>query len=232
MFKILLILCVFISFNLTAKTLKIDSSSNIDFILEENNETKVYIECSELPYFKFLDFPKDDITRKICNLEKQDKNFELNFDDLIKFLKNNEKYKNDLVNYGISIRYLNYYKLNDLNNKNNVLNVFINLNSEAKKIYFTISSLKDTKLIVDFKYYPSNSQSILIKKENLIKNYKYNLNNKKIELFELEKEISEYNYLNLTNDYDINKETECINGLLWVKKYGQNSGNCDYIEKK
>lgn len=230
MFKnLFILLCFFISLNLTAKTLEIDAPTNIDFTLEENNETKVYIECSNLPYFKVSDSTKDNITRKICNLNNKNENFELNFDELIKFTK--ENYKKDLNKYGISINNLNYLRLSNTKDKNNIINVFIDLDSESRLLYFTISSLKDTKIIANLKYFPNNHY-ITIKKENLIKNYRYNLNNKEIEVFELEKEISKYNYINFTNDYDINKETECINGFLWVKKYGRNSGECDYIEKK
>lgn len=67
---------------------------------------------------------------------------------------------------------------------------------------------------------------------NIIKDYKYDYKNQNVQTYVLDKPISSYTAKTFTNNYNIDDATECINGYVWVKKYGNKTGEyCSLIEK-
>lgn len=66
----------------------------------------------------------------------------------------------------------------------------------------------------------------------VIKKYDYDLKNNKIINMELNEEIKEYKPVIYTNSYDIDEIKECIDGIVWIKKYGNTAGDkCDWKER-
>lgn len=97
---------------------------------------------------------------------------------------------------------------------------------------FLVASFENSKLIVKQKYNLPGTYEDLIKEQNyLIKSYNYDYKNKKVTSFEIDKPLDFDTPITFTDTYDIDAATECINGKVWIKKYGNTAGeHCKWIE--
>jgi len=97
---------------------------------------------------------------------------------------------------------------------------------------FLVTSFEDSKLVVKQKYVLSESYNERFKEQNyLIKSYKYDYKNKKVTTFEIDKPLDFNIPIAFTDTYDIDAASECINGKVWIKKYGNTAGDyCKWIE--
>lgn len=99
---------------------------------------------------------------------------------------------------------------------------------------FLVTSFKDSKLVIKQKYNLSISDKDYIKQQSyLIKSYNYDYKNKKVTSFEIDKPLNINTPIAFTNTYDIDDSSECINGKVWIKKYGNTAGDyCNWIVKE
>lgn len=97
---------------------------------------------------------------------------------------------------------------------------------------FLVTSFEDSKLVVGQEYDLRDSYKDYIKEQSyLIKSYNYDYKNKKVTSFEIDKPLNINTPITFTNTYDIDDSTECIDGKVWIKKYGNTAGDqCNWIE--
>ena len=98
---------------------------------------------------------------------------------------------------------------------------------------FLVTSFENSKLVVKQVYNLSGSYNERTKEQNyLIKSYNFDYKNKKVTSFEIDKPLNFSIPITFTDTYDIDSSTECINGKVWIKKYGNTAGeHCKWIEK-
>lgn len=100
------------------------------------------------------------------------------------------------------------------------------------EIGFLVTIAKNTEIEVLFSNKKEKSFSN-IREENVILEYVYNDSSKKIEKLIFDKPLELGKKRLYENTYDIDKDTECINGSIWVKKYGaRTDDDCDWKEIK
>ncbi len=88
----------------------------------------------------------------------------------------------------------------------------------------------DTNFTVRYSFVEDQINKV-IDEENHLK-YKYDAATNNVEIFEIEKPIKIEWKKTFSNTYDIDSLTECINGNVWVKKYGSTAGeHCNWREK-
>lgn len=216
---------------------------------ELNDNAKLLIDCSFKvnKLFGFItgisyDENKyiNEFKETICLKKSDSKTYEINFKDLnsaLSKIRKNHNY-NIYIDYGIRTR-----GFTDFFEREIILDLeFSNSSPFSNKrgqISLNVISLLNNEFSVSTGFYYSEKDNYIynkIKKDDyLIKSYKYDYVNKKILDLQLDKplEYLENEPIVFTNTYDIDDIRECIEGEVWIKKYGAKADiPCPYIEKK
>lgn len=208
---------------------------NISTIDEEN--TKILVDCS---YKKLSDLSDkiysekslvNNFMSKICGDTSSNQKLEITFKQIRNAMS--ETAKDEDCDARISIEpEKDFIHLID-----KTINLEVEILFIAKHIFkpttyedskFPIVSLQDLTINTTLSY---DSQKTEI--TNILKNYKYDYLNNKIDTLVFDNTPIKSNPSKIyTNTYNIDEVTECINGSVWVKKYGAKSGDkCGWIEK-
>lgn len=223
------IMCLAIGMNLFGftETLK-PKSVNIE--IEHNDDMKLMVDCSykEKSFFglKKVYSEKSDtnnIMNDLCKLSFDSPNYEMRFKDFKKLIEeyNKSSSKVQIKNINESNPKL-FYRL--------LVEHFDYKNDYS--LYFPITSLENAKMAIEVNITPDiTGNTITFKENNFIKSYKYDIKSDKISI-ESDKPFTYDNSTIITNTYNIDEISECINGEIWVKKYGSKSGQkCIWIRK-
>ena len=209
---------------------------------ELNDNAKLLIDCSFKvnKLFGFItgisyDENKyiNEFKETICLKKSDSKTYEINFKDLnsaLSKIRKNHNY-NIYIDYEIRTRCFT-----DFFEREIILDLeFSNSSPFSNKrgqISLNVISLLNNELSVSRSFYLSG---IYKKDDYLIKSYKYDYVNKKILDLQLDKplEYLQNKLITFTNTYDIDDMRECIEGEVWIKKYGAKADiRCEYIKKE
>lgn len=226
-------LLLFIGFNLFAKEVNISPGVETKANIEEIEDMRILVNCSyEESIFgnkKYMEQRTINELMTVLCKDKKEKLAEIKFYDLKNVLKT--KFPNKNVNLSIKLDFERFLKQEEK------LNLELDFEKETlfslnpKKISFIIANLKNTGIIFNLSYSLEN-ENMSKQYFNVIKDYRFDYINSKIELMELQQPITKFPNKTFSNTYNIDNITECINGKVWVKKYGAMSGeDCKWIEK-
>lgn len=106
-------------------------------------------------------------------------------------------------------------------------------NDYIAAVSFLVTSMENNNLTVVQDYISNYDLFSREKEQNyLIKTYQYDYQNKKVISLETDKPLNVYLPIAYTNTYNIDELTECIDGKIWIKKYGNTAGDkCKWAEK-
>ncbi|MFW3425947.1 hypothetical protein ACN9KI_03610 [Aliarcobacter butzleri] len=221
---------------------EVTSKAGIGIDLELNDNAKLLIDCS-IKVNKLFGFITgifydeneyiNEFKETICLKKSDSKTHEINFKDLNSALSKISENHNYRLNIYKRIKIQNFAELFE---KEIILNLKISKSSPFSNksgwISLNVISLLNNQLSVSRSF----SLSGIYKKDDyLIKSYKYDYVNKKILDLQLDKpfENLQNEPIVFTNTYDIDDIRECIEGEVWIKKYGAKADiPCPYIEKK
>lgn len=205
------------------------------------------IDCTYDKHWKYTEYfriDKDinDLMGTLCNDKIQGSRFEITYSDFKKKIDSfieNEHFKIDDSESILegSDKYITYKGLIDITNKNLIYHLYLYRSGPLANIYiekdFFIASISNMPIKLEHRFVPrSNWQNFSTYENYLIKNYKYDFENNKIDSFELDRPFKSIGEKTFSNTYNIDNETECINGIIWIKKYGAKSDDkCKWVEK-
>lgn len=210
--------------------------------IELNDDVKLRIDCSyqNKTFFGKRVFSSDDdvndFMNKLCEFNQSGSTYDITYKKFSEIAASFESgFKTFYKSSKSGIANIKYETLAEL--KNQVLYYHLRLVNERRydpddkiELDFPIISLENIPINITFEYVPS-SKSFNFYEKYVIKNYKYDAVAKKITSFEIDKSFKDNSLRTFTSTYNIDNETECINGDIWVKKYGAKSGgNCKWIE--
>lgn len=225
--KILVTLCFTLGINLFGftETLK---PEEININILKNNDVKVAIDCSPKSKNIFgqnIYSEKADtniIMRDLCKSSFDSSSYQISLGDFNKLAEGNKRSSKIIIK--------------DINDKNPKLFYRVYIEHldyrDDYSLDFPVTSLDNANMNIRLIFKSENTKNMVdFNEENLIKNYKYDIKTNKITTFELEKPFN-YDSSTITNSYNIDDVSECINGEIWVKKYGAKSGQkCNWIRK-
>lgn len=219
------------------------------FNLEANNDTKLLIDCNykEKSIFGKPTYSKDsdqnEFMNYVCKSSLIEKNV-IKYKNLINIINEYVKEKDFSFGHGSHLvtkdlpggyyRVLSTQEINDFKSQKFIYNVFLeqkNFICSNKYLELKLPVLEiDTNFTVRYSFNEEQFDK-KIEEENHLK-YKYDAATNKVEIFEIEKPIKIDWEKTFINTYDIDSITECINGNVWVKKYGSTAGeHCNWREK-
>lgn len=246
---VFLLLLLIVNLNLLTAS-EVTSKSQIKQVnFELNDNAKLLIDCS-IKKNKLFGFTTgtfydeneyiNEFKETICLKKSDSKTHEINFKDLSSALlkiRKNHNY-NIYIDFGIRTRGFTEFFEREI-----ILDLeFSNSSPFSNKrgqISLNVISLINNEFSVSTSFYYSEKDNYIdtkIKKDDyLIKSYKYDYINKKILDFQLDKplEYLQNKLITFTNTYDIDDMRECIEGEVWIKKYGAKADiRCEYIKKE
>lgn len=226
-----LLLCI--GFNLFAKEINIGPDVEVKTNTEEIEDMRILINCSyEKSIFgnkKYMEQRTINELMTVLCKDKKEKLAEIKFHDLKNVLKTKFPSKN--VNMNIKLDFERFLKQEEKLNLELDFEKGTLFSLNPEKISFTISNLKNAGIVFYLSYSLEN-ENMSKQYFNVIKNYRFDYINNKIELLELQQPITRFTNKIFSNTYNIDNITECINGKVWVKKYGAMSGeDCKWKEK-
>lgn len=221
------------------KTVNVDAIGSIK--VSEN--LKVLVDCKyeNKKLFGFLggkfstkkysnDSFENKLMSSICEDKTENKVYEIDYWSFTSSVKKNGLYfdiniksfdGDDYFKKGLSLN-LHYYSNNPFA-----------LKSEDAIKTFPIVSLENNNLRIKHSSNSFAGLNSILDYDITIKSYKYDYENKTLTVLELDKPLPKlHQELTFTNSYDIDDQTECINGKIWIKKYGNTAGDyCQWIVK-
>lgn len=227
---------LFFSVILIASETTIVPEATVNYVINEikDNDMKLLIDCKyEKTFLWSKKYSEQQILNELMSSICKSKENEqiVNYGEFKEYVNKISLEKNYKVIFEINTNY------KELLEKNQKLN--FGLRFEKRNFFgfidgekdFTITYLKDAPMNINL-LYKINENPLVKKDSNILKNYKFDYINNKIEAYELENSLKRINLKVFTNTYNIDNITECINGKVWVKKYGAMSGeDCKWIEK-
>lgn len=217
----------------------------VDFKLNDN--AKLLIDCSikkntlfGLTTGIFYDENEyiNEFKEAICLKKSDSKTYEINFKDLNSALSKISKNHNYKLYIYKEIDTRDFAKFFE---KEIILNLEISKSSpfsnKSGQISLNVISLLNNEFSVSKVFYNTEEDNYIKNEldDYLIKSYKYDYINKKILDFQLDKplEYLQNKLITFTNTYDIDDMRECIEGEVWIKKYGAKADiRCEYIKKE
>lgn len=229
--KIIAAISLAIGINLFGFTETLKPKS-VDIAIEVNDDMKLMVDCSykEKSFFGFGSKiyseigETNQIMTDLCKLSFDSPVYEIRFKDFKKLIKIK---RTDRRESKIKIK-----NINEANPK-----LFYSLFVEqldyrdSYSVQFPITLLENSEARIELNLLSSNTDStVTFKENNFIKSYKYDIKSDKVSI-ESTKPFAYDASTEITNTYNIDETSECINGEIWVKKYGAKSGgDCKWIE--
>lgn len=242
--KLIGISILFLGISLFAYTETLQSNQiNVEIYQHDNMTMKVdctYEKHSKYTkYFRHADI--NDLKEAICKDSTQGAVSEISYGDLKKIIDNfNEENCYKISQYATihaSNKNITYETLSNIQNQKLTYHLEIYKPQPFGKdpeivIDFPISSFTNMPIKINHTFFPKySSGSIHILEQYMIMNYRYDLVKNKIETFELDKPFKDNTLKTFINTYDIDNDSECINGYVWIKKYGAKTDDkCSYKE--
>lgn len=243
---VFLLLLLIVNSNLLIAS-EVTSKARIKVNFELNDNAKLLIDCSikENKLFGFttgIFYDENEYINEfketICLKKSDSKTYEISFKDLKSaLLKISENHNYNInIDWGIRTRgFIEFFE------REIILDLeFSNSSPFSDKsgwISLNVISLLDNKFSVSKVFYYTEKDNYIKNgpDDYLIKSYKYDYINKKILDFQLDKplEYLQNKLITFTNTYDIDDMRECIEGEVWIKKYGAKADiRCEYIKKE
>ena len=237
---------ILMTMNLFSYTEDIKPSS-IEVELIPNKETKVLINCTYKKTKFYENQNINDFLEFICKDNKQGTQLEIKLSELNQEVKkfNSETIyaqANDDARITYKEKPLDYESIETLVGKELYFSLVLSrlskrlLSNENADflIKLPIISMENARINVEYELFSQFAgKTIFLEEKYIIKNYKYNVLNKNIEHFEIDRAFEKGGNVTITNNYSIDEISECINGKVWVKKYGaETNDKCEYIRKK
>ena len=212
-----------------------------------NDNMKLSINCTYDKHYKFSKYFRNqddvnDLMELICENRPQGTFIEISHDDFkmkVKEFRKNDRWK----------EYTNSSTIQNKNNDDISYQQLSNIKNEKLNYHFAmyistafgqdielemnlpIVSFTNTPIDIRHHFSISDLKSFDSIEQYMIKEYKYDIVKDKIVSFEMDRPIKELTTRTYTNTYNIDEVSECINGSVWIKKYGAKSNDsCKWIE--
>lgn len=228
----------------------------VDIVLQPSNE--ILVDCSNYKLkklfgfiggkFEYKSYSEDDeiqsFMEELCKVDKNDalatnkEIFSMTFKRLNEILAN-EEFKSFKLMFIKQWKNLGYdsIDISDLSTlfKNFYIQVYRYNFEDARStkiVYFPLVFLNpNTEVLINFEQKSKEFDKSDFYYPFRIKEFIYDFEQKEISKFILNKNI-QIQKAEYTNTYDIDNVKECIDGKIWVKKYGSLSGaGCSYVDK-
>lgn len=214
--------------------------------IEVDKYMTMKVNCTYEKHYKYSKYFRtttdiNDLMEAICKDTPQGAVSEISYGELAKRLSDFREETGYIVSRDSKIyasdKEINYKTLSNIQNQK--LTYHLNLykpvafgDDPEMVIDLSISSFTNMPIKINHTYLPyHSSKSIELSEQYMILNYKYDLVKNKIETFELDKQFKDNSLRTFINSYDIDNDAECINGYVWIKKYGAKTDDkCSYKE--
>lgn len=221
------------------------TSSAYVVINKINDDMKLSISCTYDKHYKFSKYFRNpdvnDLMELICENRPQGTFLEISHDDFkmkVKEFKKDDRWK----------EYKNSSTIRNKNNDDITYQQLSNIKNEKLHYHFAmyidtifgpdielemnlpIASFANTPIDINHHFSIPGFNSFDLSEQYMIKDYKYDIVKDKIVSFDIDRPFIDSSRRTFTNTYNIDDVSECINGSVWIKKYGAKSGNCKWIE--